>query len=374
MTDPNPGADSAVFTNHRVVLCLGSGGVGKTTVAAAIGLALADRGERVVVLTIDPAHRLADALGLESGLDNEPRRVSAHEGGGELWATMLDQAETFEAVVREEARTTEQAERILANPLFRNLTRSLSGTNEYMAAERLHQLHGDARFDRIVVDTPPSRHALDFLDSPGRLNRFVNHRLYRSVFAPRGLLRTVGLGTQLVLRLLGRIVGSRLVDDVVTFFANFEGLDAGFDRRATETDRILREETGFVLITAPRRRALDEACWIAANVARRVGPVDAIVVNRMCPVSTDSAAVRVEPDEPPGGADGPLAVNLRQLRALAAEEALLIDDAIATIGGRPTVVQLAERALPVAELETLRELAGDLSRWEAGQGRLSGPD
>lgn len=362
MTEPDLDPGTAPFTDHRVILCLGSGGVGKTTVAAALGLALAGRGERVVVLTIDPAHRLADALGLETGLNNEPQQVSVHDGGGELWATMLDHAETFEAVVREEARTVEQAERILANPLFRNLTRSLSGTNEYMATERLHQLHRDSRFDRIVVDTPPSRHALDFLDSPGRLNRFVNHRLYRSVFAPRGLLRTFGVGTQLVLRLLGRIVGSRLVDDVVTFFANFEGLDAGFDRRATETDRILREETGFVLVTAPRRRALEEATWIAANVVRRVGPVDAIVVNRMCPVDAGSGGPGTEPDQQMDGTVDPLSINLRQLGALAAQEVALVDAAVTSIDGEPAVVRLGERARPVADLEALHDLATDLIR------------
>ncbi len=362
MIEPDLGRDAAVFTDHRVILCLGSGGVGKTTVAAALGVALADRGERVVVLTIDPAHRLADALGLEAGLNNQPQRVSVHENGGELWATMLDHAETFEAVVREEARTEDQAERILANPLFRNLTRSLSGTNEYMAAERLHQLHGETRFDRIVVDTPPSRHALDFLDSPGRLNRFVNHRLYRSVFAPRGLLRTVGVGTRLVLRLLGRIVGSRLVDDVITFFTNFEGLDTGFERRASETERILREETGFVLVTAPRRRALDEATWIAANVGRRVGPVDAIVVNRMCPVALGSVGEPVQPNLQANDLEDPLAVNLCQLRALAVQEGTLIDEAIAAIGGGPAVIRLAERARPVADLEALHGLANDLRR------------
>ena len=182
------------------------------------------------------------------------------------------------------------------------------------------------------------------------------------MFAPRGLLRTIGVGTQLVLRLLGRIVGSRLVDDVVTFFANFEGLDTGFERRATETDRILREETGFVLITAPRRRALDEATWIAANVARRVGPVDAIVVNRMCPVDTGSAGPRSEPDDQPDGTEDPLSINLRQLGALAAQEVALVDAAVTSIDGEPAVVRLGERAQPVADLEALRDLAIDLFR------------
>lgn len=361
MTAKGPPSATRALADGRIICCLGSGGVGKTTMAAALGFAFARRGDRVVVLTIDPAHRLADALGVDGELGNEPHRVARQDNGGELWATMLDQAATFEAVVRSEALTPDQAERILANPLFRNLTRSLSGTNEYMAAERLHQLHCDERFDRIIVDTPPSRHALDFLDSPGRLNRFVNHRLYRSVFAPRGLLRTVSVGTQLVLRLLGRIVGSRLVDDVVTFFANFEGLDAGFDRRAREIDRVLHDKTTFVLITAARRQALDEAGWIAASVARRVGPVDAVIVNRTCPVDPDSADV--EPDDASRAvlkSAGPLVENMGQLSTLVAQERSLIDDFIESVDGEPVVVRIPERALPIADLNAVRNLGDEL--------------
>ncbi len=356
MTDEHRTGDGPLALAHRVILCLGPGGVGKTTVAAALGIALADRGDRVVVLTIDPARRLADALGIDAGLGNEPQRVETHDNGGELWAAMLDQAETFETVVREEARSDDQAERILTNPLFRNLTRSLSGTNEYMAAERLHQLHRDPRFDRVVVDTPPSNHALDFLDSPGRLNRFVNHRLYRSVFAPRGLLRTVGAGTQLVLRLLGRIVGSRLVDDVVTFFANFEGLDVGFDRRAAEIDEVLHDDTAFILVSAPRRQPLTEAGWIATGIAERIGPVDAVVVNRACPVPPVSGS-----DPVAAAGDGPLDQNRRELSTLAAQEIAAVDGFIDTIDGAPVVRRLAERARPVADLDVLRELAAELA-------------
>ena len=359
MTAVNGPDDPAPIPVNRVILCLGSGGVGKTTVSAALGMALAERGERVAVLTIDPARRLADALGIDGGLGNDPRRVLAVDGGGELWAAMLDPAETFAAVVREEARSAEQAERILANPLFRNLTRSLSGTNEYMAAERLHQLYGDERFDRIIVDTPPSRHVLDFLDSPGRLNRFVNHRLYRSVFAPRGLLRTVGVGTQLVLRLLGRIVGSHLVDDIVAFFANFEGIDTGFDRRARDIDRVLCQETAFVLVTAPRRQALDEASWIAANVGRRIGPVDLLVVNRATPFGAIEAAPP-ETDRS-AGPISPLAENLRQLRTLAQQEQGLVNGFVESVEGTPAVVRLAERPRPIADIEGLVELAAELN-------------
>ena len=358
---PDTETGSGWFSDHRVVLCLGSGGVGKTTVAAALGVALSQQGERVVVLTIDPAHRLADALGVDKDLGNEPHKVVVHDNGGELWATMLDPAETFEAVVREESQSEDQAERILNNRLFRNLTRSLSGTNEYMATERLHQLHSDLRFDRIVVDTPPSRHVLDFLDSPGRLSRFVNHRLYRTVFAPQGVLRTVSVGARLVLRLLGRIVGSRLVDDVVTFFANFEGLDAGFDRRAVEMNRILEEETGFVLVTAPRRQALEEADWIAKNVERRVGPVDALIVNRTCPVAPASPISADAVDEDGAASADPLAVNLAQLQALAAHEEAMVDEFVVSTGGDgAAVIRLSERARPVADLQALGELAAEL--------------
>ncbi|MEM9562459.1 MAG: ArsA-related P-loop ATPase, partial [Actinomycetota bacterium] len=278
----------------RVVLCLGSGGVGKTTTSAALALALADRGERVMVLTIDPARRLADALGLRGQLSNEPTLVSdlggdaAGRGGGEVWAAMLDPALTFRQVIESEATSPEQAERILRNRLFLNLTTTLSGTNEYMAAERLHQLDRDPRFDRIIVDTPPSRHVLDFLDSPGRLSRFVDHRLYRSVLAPRiGVLRPMTAASRAAMRLLARLVGSSLVEDVVTFFADFEGMDTGFQRRARDIDALLTgPDTTYLLITGPRVDRIDEATWILDNLERRDRRADALVVNRVLPFAS----------------------------------------------------------------------------------------
>ncbi len=368
------------MSNKRVILCLGSGGVGKTTVAASLALALADdtagSGERVVVLTIDPARRLADSLGLrtvapgrnprrESEISNEVQVVPGTDE--QVFATMLDPVATFESVVREETDTDDQAERILRNPLFQNLTRSLSGTNEYMAAERLHQLYHDPRFDRIVVDTPPSRHALDFLDSPQRLSRFINHRLYRSVFAPRsGLARTVSAGGQMMLKLLGRLVGGRLVDDVIGFFAAFEGLDEGFDRRAKEIDRILTTDSSITLVTSARREPLDEARWIAANVARRFDrpdPIDTLVVNRLLPIDPKQAAAATK-DSTDDGRD-PLAVNLAQLGQLATKEHDLVEDFRAELGRAadgvgPSVVKLAEQVKPVSNLEGLRELAQTL--------------
>ena len=365
---PNHGSGLTAAIPSKVVLCLGAGGVGKTTTAAALALALAAAGERVVVLTIDPARRLADALGLERTGDNARGANQGRRSGnilqavdgtdGRLWATMLDPAATFETVIRDEARSDEQAERILTNPLFHNLARSLSGTNEYMAAERLHQLYHDERFDRVVVDTPPSRHALDFLDSPGRLSRFINHRLYRSVFAPRsGILRTVSAGGQIILRLLGRLVGSRLVDDVIGFFTAFEGIDTGFDDRSKEITRVLHDDTTMVLVTTARREALAEARWIADNLERRLDRIDAVnvlVANRLCPVDP------FPPDPVAADGDDPLARNYAELATVAAQETALLNGFVDTLGGEPHVMKLRERATPVSGLDGLVELGREL--------------
>ena len=359
---------------ERVTVCLGSGGVGKTTVAAALALALARRGERVVVLTIDPARRLADALGLQSRLGNEPSLVRRWDDtGGELWATMLDPAETFRNVVRTESSSDEQAQSIMANTLFTNLVTSLSGTNEYMAAERLHQLHSDERFDRVVVDTPPSRHGIDFLESPGRLYRFVNHRLYRSVFAPTtSLLRTVSAGGQMILRLLGRIVGSRLVDDVITFFANFQGLDQGFRRRAEAIEEVLNTETSFILVASPRAQPLEEARWIADRLKP---PLSVVVMNRLCPV--DATRAEIDGDVDRSDAD-PLVRNLQELAALAVQERQLIDDFLADLNRRSTDADASclwiwEQATPVSDFDDIERISDVLADSIAGIGGPEGP-
>ncbi|MEM7274668.1 MAG: ArsA-related P-loop ATPase [Actinomycetota bacterium] len=355
-----------VLADRRVVLCLGSGGVGKTTTAAAVALGFAARGERAVVLTIDPARRLADALGLGGGIGNEAVRLPAPNrsaGRGEAWAAMLDPSATLEGIVRDGATDAAQAERILSNRLFRNLTSSLSGTNEYMAAERLHQLHQDERFDRVIVDTPPSRHAIDFLDSPGRLTRFVDHRLYRSVFAPRhSLLRPFNAGSQVIMRLLGRLVGTSLVDDVVEFFAEFEGLDREFRRRAAEIEAVLAgPTTAHVLVAAPREDRLAEARWIAGKIADRDRSLDAVIMNRVVPVDIEAARAAMAEAE---SLDliGPLAQNLDELAALATQEAALADRLRATIRSRSgravPIVRVAEQATPVRDLDGLRRLAG----------------
>src|SRR6478735_8922967 len=221
-----------------VVVCCGSGGVGKTTVAAAIAVEAARRGRRVVVVTIDPARRLADALGLPEGLAATPQRIAldgAPAATGELWAMMLDTAAAFDDVVRRYATSAEQAERIVANPFFQNIAGSLSGTQEYMASETLYLLHHDDRFDLVVVDTPPTRHALDFLEAPGVLARFLDHRLFKMMMLPakRGM-GIVNAATQPIMRAIGRVVGSDVLADAVAFFQAFGGMEGGFRRRAEE--------------------------------------------------------------------------------------------------------------------------------------------
>ncbi len=209
--------------------------MGKTTCAAAIALEGARLGRRSCVVTIDPAKRLADALGLEV-LTNEPHRVDlkGDAGSGELWALMLDTKTTFDDVVRRNAGSDDQAKAILENRLYRNISGALGGTQEYMAMEKLYELHSGGRFDLIVVDTPPTRHALEFLDAPDRLLRFLNNRLFRLLMLPtRAGLRAIGMASQVMLRTISRVVGGAVVADAMAFFSAFEGMEQGFRDRAT---------------------------------------------------------------------------------------------------------------------------------------------
>lgn len=353
-----------------VLLCLGPGGVGKTTMAAAAGVASAVAGERVVVLTIDPAHRLADTLGLQrhaghglgggGELGNEPKLVDG-PWSGELWAAMLDPTETLHDLIRRHSDAG-QAERVLGNRLFATLTESLSGMNEYMAAEKLYELYHDDRFDRVVIDTPPSRHAVDFLDSPQRLTRFIDNRFYRAVLAQRrGLARPFNLAAQRVVRLTAKVVGAELVDDVIRLFADLEGLDEGFRQRAVETTALLQgDDCTYALVTTARREPIREARWILDSVRNRGTTVGALVVNRMTPASLD-------PDEPiTGGRKADrvlLAINAEQLQRLADEEAALVADLASAgrsgSGSLPTVL-IDERNDPLRTLENLVELGADL--------------
>ncbi len=276
-----------LLSRREVVICAGPGGVGKTTCAAAIALHGARLGLRSCVVTIDPAKRLGDALGVAS-LTNEAHRVDidppAPPGGG-LWALMLDTKSTFDEVVTRYSASPEQAQAILSNRLYRNISGVLGGTQEYMAMEKLYALHSSGLYDLIVVDTPPTRHALDFVDAPGRLMRFLDNRVFRLLMSPTRVgLRAIGAATNLLLRAVSKVVGGAVVNDAVAFFTAFEGMEQGFRDRAANVSALLSDpRTGFVVVTTPRREAVNEAIFFADRLAGSSDRVDALVANRMFP-------------------------------------------------------------------------------------------
>jgi anion-transporting ArsA/GET3 family ATPase len=299
---------------RRVVLCCGTGGVGKTTTAAVVALVAARLGRNAVVVTIDPAKRLADTLGLAE-LGNTAREIPRDRWadgaapGGHLSALMLDTRATFDDLVRRYAEDDAQVTRILENRFYRNIAGALSGTQEYMAMEKLHELHDEGGYDLIVVDTPPSRHALDFLDAPQRLTRLLDNRIFRLLMMPtRTYLRIAGAAVQRFLRTVGKVIGTEVLDDIVAFFRAFEGMEQGFRERAARVDALLAEpETAFVLITSPRRDAVDEAVFFATRLRDADRPVDALIVNRVDPdfgAPTTGAALRDRADalDPADGA------------------------------------------------------------------------
>ena len=289
-----------VVDHGRIAVCCGSGGVGKTTTAAIIAIEGARRGRRAVVVTIDPAKRLANALGLD-GLTNEPHVIETARwdpdddrvSGGELSAMMLDTKSTFDGLVTRYAESDEQAQRILANNFYRNISGALSGTQEYMAMEKLHELYEDGGFDLIVVDTPPSRHALDFLDAPARLLRLLNNPIFRLLMVPaRTGLKIAGAAVQAFIRTVSKVVGAEVVDDIVAFFRSFEGMEEGFRVRAARVVEILGQpETRFVLVTSPRRDAIEEARFFAERIGDHDLSVDALIVNRVHPRFGEEMAV-----------------------------------------------------------------------------------
>jgi len=285
------GSMSDVVRDASVVVCCGSGGVGKTTTAAVLGMHAARAGRRAVVVTIDPAKRLADALGLDGGLSSEPQRIEAitsdaADGAvGELWAMMLDTAATFDGLVRTHADDLEQVDRILDNPFYRNMAGAMSGTQEYMAAETLHALHHDDRFDLVVVDTPPSRNALDFLDAPGVLSRFLDHRIFKLAMLPtRSGLKVFGAAAQPIFKAIGKVVGSDVLADSLAFFQAFSGMETGFRERADDVVELLRAQgTVFVVIASPRHDTITEAVWFTEQLREQEVRLGAAIVNRLVP-------------------------------------------------------------------------------------------
>ena len=270
---------------RRIIVCCGSGGVGKTTTAASLALRAAERGRKVVVLTIDPARRLAQSMGIEA-LDNTPRPVpGVSAGAGSLDAMMLDMKRTFDEVVESQA-SPEKARQILNNPFYIAVSSSFAGTQEYMAMEKLGQLDKDARasgrWDLIVVDTPPSRSALDFLDAPERLSSFLDGKFMRLLLAPaRGPARLMTAGFNMVTKAVTTIIGGQVLSDMQAFVSAFDTLFGGFRQRAQRTFELLQADgTSFLVVAAPEPDALREAAYFVERLSSEDMPLAGLVVNR----------------------------------------------------------------------------------------------
>lgn len=279
-----------LLDGKRVCICAGSGGVGKTTSAAAIAAGMAARGHKVAVLTIDPAKRLADSLGLPE-LGNTERRVDpalferleVDTGGGELWAMMLDAKATLDEMVRKHAPDAETRERILDNRIYQQLSAALAGSQEYAAMEKLFEIWSEDRYDLLVLDTPPSRHALDFLDAPQRLTQFIEGRAMQVFTKPTGFgMRIFGRGAGMMFGVLRRITGVDLIEDLAEFFEAFSGMVAGFRERARRVNELLSDpETSFLVVCGPQGEPIDEAVYFHRKLAEAKLPFGGVIVNKV---------------------------------------------------------------------------------------------
>ncbi|MFJ2025702.1 ArsA family ATPase [Streptomyces sp. NPDC087897] len=269
----------------RIVVCCGSGGVGKTTTAAALGVRAAERGRKAVVLTIDPARRLAQSMGIDQ-LDNVPRQVDGITGDGELHAMMLDMKRTFDETVEAHA-DAERAKAILENPFYQSLSAGFAGTQEYMAMEKLGQLRARDAWDLIIVDTPPSRSALDFLDAPKRLGSFLDGKFIRLLMAPakvggRAGMKFLNVGMSMMSGTLGKLLGGQFLRDVQTFVAAMDTMFGGFRSRADATYKLLQAPgTAFLVVATPERDALREAAYFVERLAAEDMPLAGLVLNRV---------------------------------------------------------------------------------------------
>ena len=362
---------------RRIIVCCGSGGVGKTTTAAALALRAAEQGRRVVVLTIDPARRLAQSLGLEA-LDNTPRPVAGIDtsAGGSLDAMMLDMKRTFDEVVEAHA-SPDKAAQILANPFYVAVSSSFAGTQEYMAMEKLGQLRGlmaggTRDWDLVIVDTPPSRSALDFLDAPQRLGSFLDGRFIRLLTAPakvggRASLKVFSAGVSLASGIMTRLLGGEFLRDVQTFVAAMDTMFGGFRQRADETYALLsRPETAFVVVAAPERDAMREAGFFVERLASDRMPLAGVLVNRVHVAAAkqmgagraDDAAAQLEEL---GGHD--VAAALLRVHAEVAETATRHRGVVTRFRtshpGVP-VGTVPARSVDIHDLEGLREVGASL--------------
>ncbi|HEU4488855.1 MAG TPA: ArsA-related P-loop ATPase [Actinomycetota bacterium] len=340
-----------ITATKEIIVCAGAGGVGKTTTAAAIALRAAVEGKKTAVLTIDPARRLASSLGLKQ-LDNEPTKVNRRkftaagvEAAGDLYAMMLDTKTTFDEVVYRYAPTSQQADRIISNRFYRNISGTLSGTQEYMAMEKLYELYTSGAYDLIVIDTPPTRNALDFLDAPRRLTSFFESRVLRWFLLPymkagSGFMRVANVAATAFLKVVKRIVGGKVLEDTAEFFGNLEGMYDGFKERARAVQALLQSDvTSFVVVTSPAEDSVTEAVYFAQRLNEAHLPFGAVVVNRVHPRYGDGIGARRR--------------QITRLRAQEGDGALLAD----LLDNESAFMQVVK-----GEERNLRVLAGKVPR------------
>lgn len=379
------GSLSDAVDTATVLVTTGAGGVGKTTTAAALALAAARRGRSALVITIDPARRLAQALGLDD-LAASPQPVDI-DAPGRLDAMMLDMESTFDQLIERHAATPERADAIRANRIYRTLSSSLSGTQEYMAMEKLHELHDRGEWDLIVVDTPPTRSALDFLDAPQRMTSFLEGRLLRllmqpALFAGKGYLRAVGLGATAFMKVAGRVTGMEVLDDIADFFRAFDGMYGGFKARAAEVLVLLRQPTSqFVVVASPQPPPLREARFFVDRLEQEGLHLAGVVVNRLhdpgtghdpADLATAGAALASDPE--------PEHHALGAALGLAADQATIArrerrDVAAALVHRRiPALVEVGHRAGEIHDLAGLAAIGAHLLGAARGDGMLDESD
>nr|WSZ96904.1 ArsA family ATPase [Streptomyces sp. NBC_00857] len=336
----------------RIIVCCGSGGVGKTTTAAALGVRAAERGRKAVVLTIDPARRLAQSMGIDS-LDNTPRRVKGVEGPGELHAMMLDMKRTFDEIVEAHA-DPDRARAILENPFYQSLSAGFAGTQEYMAMEKLGQLRARDDWDLIIVDTPPSRSALDFLDAPKRLGSFLDGKFIKLLMAPakmggRAGMKFLNVGMSMMTGTLGKLLGGQLLRDVQTFVAAMDTMFGGFRTRADATYRLLQAPgTAFLVVAAPERDALREAAYFVERLAAEEMPLAGLVLNRV----HGSGAARLSAERARAAAE-----NLEEIRIVDQEAGKADGRGIAVTEGSSPEASEAHEAPRAAESSPQSDLS-----------------
>ncbi|MEP1124972.1 MAG: ArsA-related P-loop ATPase [Ilumatobacter sp.] len=355
-----------VVEHSELILTCGPGGVGKTTTAAALGVAAARSGRKVVVVTVDPARRLADALGLDDSAEaDEPHLVpgvTKRATDGELWALMLDAEQTFDRLVREQAGSRKQADAVLNNPVYQAISGSLSGAQEYMAVERLHQLHVSGEWDLVIVDTPPSRHAIDLLEAPDRLVGFLSHPVYRALtVGQRTFAKITDAASSMFLWAVKRLAGPQIVEDTVQFFRSLANIEGGLRQRAKEVSRLLRgDRTSFVVVCSPRAEAVGEAEHLLDAIAAKHFPLGGLVVNLIHPLPDPLSDADVELLADIG--EGPLAEQVewhRELTRLAtAERNELV--ALEKLAGDAPIVELPLLDVDIHDVPGLIGLAARL--------------